>query len=97
MKLYLPTAANNPVMRLHLCPGKDHPETTDFLDSEGKPLQIVITFKYGVAENIPDAVGKYMLDQKMASRSRILMPKVAEVVRPAPHAAGSRGKIIATG
>jgi len=55
-----------------ITPGKEHPETKEFFDEQGNPLQIPVQFNYGMAE-VPDNIGRYLIKKELASKSKILL------------------------
>lgn len=56
-------------------PGNQHPTVSDFVDKDGKPILFDIVFTYGVAENVPDNLGRYVLDQGLAQETRFILPR----------------------
>jgi hypothetical protein len=56
---------------MYATPGAAHPETTDFLDANGKPVTMTIEFKDGVAE-VPDNLGRFLIDTGVAKGSPII-------------------------
>lgn len=78
-------------------PGRDHPETSDWMktntDSEGKsfnePIMFTVKFENGVAE-VPDNLGRYMIDKGLARKSRLILPPDAPIenARRAPMVVG---------
>lgn len=52
-------------------PGNEYP-VSDFLDESGKARTFVVEFKYGRAE-VPDNLGRYLIDQGLAQESVILL------------------------
>lgn len=60
-------------------PGAHHPENSEWMSvgEEGgravrKPIQFTVQFKAGVAE-VPDSLGRYMIDQKLAKSSPLIL------------------------
>jgi hypothetical protein len=70
MKVYRPGSKG--VHRVFAQPGNEHPETTDFMQ-DGKPILFTVEFKDGVAE-VPWGLGRYLLDQRIAFYSPLILP-----------------------
>jgi hypothetical protein len=81
MKVYYRNGQRN--MRMYVQPGKEHPETSDFMtdsgarDTAGLPIMeaklFAVEFKLGEAE-VDAPLGKYMLAKGLAQRSPIILP-----------------------
>lgn len=61
---------------VHVQPGKEFPDISDWKDEQGIPLLIPVQFTNGVAE-VPSNLGRYMLDKGLAFRNRIVIPEGA--------------------
>lgn len=48
-------------------------DSVEFKDVLGKPIMFQVIFEYGKAE-VSDALGRWMVDNGMAIRSRIILP-----------------------
>lgn len=70
MNVFLPGSRG--LHRLYEMPGKVHPETSDFLGPDGKPVLMTIEFRDGVAE-VPDNLGRFLIDAGCAKASPILL------------------------
>ena len=79
MKIYSASMYGNGT--LFVTPGSEHPENIDWVkvstDAEGRtvrqPIQFAVKFRNGETE-VPDGLGRYLLDKKMASASRVIVP-----------------------
>ena len=79
MNVYLHGSDGNPPPARHVVimspaahlAGKELPH--EFVEPDGKPRNFEITFVYGKAE-VPDALGKYMIEQKLAEKTRLILP-----------------------
>lgn len=74
MKVYRPSSVGRR-FTLHVAPGATYP-ITDWLLPDGKPKQISVTFEHGVAL-VPDNLAQYLIDQKYAQRSPLILPEGA--------------------
>lgn len=74
MKVYRPDAMDRSIS-LHVAPGVEHP-ITDWLMPDGKPKQICVQFVLGVAD-VPDNLGRYLIDTGHAKRSPLILPEAA--------------------
>lgn len=73
---------------IFVTPGKDHPETSDWLkesqDDEGRtvrsPIQYTVTFARGEAE-VEDQLGEYMIAKRLATSypQRIILPASEQI------------------
>lgn len=70
MKIYLPGSRG--VHTIYVRPGVEH-KNSDFLKADGTPEQFAVVFREGVAE-VPDNLGRYMIDSELAARSPLLLP-----------------------
>lgn len=66
MKIYLPQHKDER-HTVHIAPGKDI-DTPEFRNPDGTFTLFTVTFDGGVAE-VPDSLGKYMVDKGYARRS----------------------------
>jgi len=57
---------------IYVQPGNAHPETSDFLDSEGKAIMFEVEFIYGQTKDLPDNLARYMIDQGLAQETRFI-------------------------
>ena len=69
MFVYLPTTA--PRHTLFVQPGADHP-ISDWI-ADGKPRLFPVAFILGRAD-VPDNLGRYLIDQGYARSSPLLLP-----------------------
>lgn len=53
-------------------PGNVHPETSDFIGADGKPVLMTIEFKDGVAD-VPDNLGRFLVDTDAAKSGPIVL------------------------
>jgi hypothetical protein len=58
---------------LFVSPNNDGASNQDWMDAEGKPKLIQVSFKDGVAE-VPNDLGRYMIDRKLANKTAIILP-----------------------
>lgn len=62
---------------MYVCPAGHHPNRADlpveWVDNDNKPVTFQVEFTYGTAE-VDDALGKYMLAERMVERSRLIVP-----------------------
>lgn len=72
MFVYQHSQRENPKHFLFVQPGVDHPETSEWFDSEGKPKLLQVVFEFGKADVI-DNLGQYLIDKKYASKHRIII------------------------
>lgn len=70
MKVYKPETRGR--HRMFVQPGNTH-KVSDFMDANGKAKLITVEFFLGEAD-VPDNLGRYLIDQGMAQRSPILLP-----------------------
>lgn len=70
MKIYMPGSKG--LHRVFVQPGNEFP-TSDFMTKEGKPILFTVEFKEGMAK-VPDNLGRYMLNKKLAQSSPIILP-----------------------
>lgn len=78
-----------------VAPGKDHPETSDWIkvgrDALGRetrePVQIAVKFENGCAD-VPDNLGRYIIDQGLARKSRLIVPEKRVAATNAPPRRG---------
>jgi hypothetical protein len=61
---------------LHVKPGATHP-VSDWMDADGNAVQLVVRFIDGCAD-VPDNLGHFLLDQKLATRSILILPAHAQ-------------------
>lgn len=54
-------------------PGAKSDGPADWFDGEGRPVTIKVHYKDGAAD-VPDELGRLMLAQKLAKRTRLLLP-----------------------
>ncbi len=54
-------------------PGALFPETSDFMDGSGKPVQFNIIFRYGKTDNLPDNLARYLIDNNLAQETRFIL------------------------
>jgi hypothetical protein len=76
MKVYY--HGKSPKHKLYVQPGVDHPEISDFMeapDNNGvaRPKLFEVFFNNHVATVI-DSLGKYLLDKKLASKNKLILP-----------------------
>lgn len=58
---------------IFITPGKDHPESSEFLDPKSKePIMLTVKFENGKAE-VSDAVGKYLIANNHAQRNPVIL------------------------
>jgi hypothetical protein len=67
--------------RVHVQPGKDHPNK-DFCNEDGTPILFTVQFKNGEAE-VASNLGRYLIAQGLAQGSRIIIPKTEIAAAPA--------------
>lgn len=70
MKVYKQTK-NISNHSLFVQPGIEHPENSNWIDSEKKPKMFTVTFKYGVAE-VESGLGNYLIDRKLAASTQLV-------------------------
>jgi hypothetical protein len=58
---------------LFLCPNNDGMANGEWNDAEGKPKEILVTFKDGAAE-VPNDLGRYLTDRKLALKTPLILP-----------------------
>jgi hypothetical protein len=46
---------------------------SEFVEADGKPRNFEIMFVHGKAE-VPDVLGKYMIEHKLAEKTRLIIP-----------------------
>jgi hypothetical protein len=72
MKVYRMNGERGP-HRLHVTPGFFRQDVSEWMQQDGKtPVCFVVVFKDGMAE-VPDSLGKYMLDEKLVQRSPLIL------------------------
>lgn len=71
MKVYHPGARGKSTTFVQ--PGVHHP-VSDWMDEAGNPRMFAVEFIEGVAE-VPDNLGKYLIDRELASCSPIILPE----------------------
>ena len=57
---------------LYVKPGVTHP-VSDWMGDDGQPEQLAVQFIDGCAD-VPDNLGRYLLDHKHAVRSILILP-----------------------
>jgi hypothetical protein len=70
------------VSRIYIKPGFEVPDgASDWYEDEAKtkPIQFQVIFENGRAE-VPDSVGKWLLAQGMAKKSRLILPAVSRLI-----------------
>lgn len=59
-------------------PGKEHPETSDFMEPGENgtmvPKLFDVTFVYGQADDVPDSLAKYLISKGIAKRTKLVLP-----------------------
>ena len=73
MKIYRPESRGR-MFTIFAQPGRDYPETSSWLENDGKPKSFEVKFVDGMAE-IDKNLAQYLLDKKMAQKSPIILPK----------------------
>lgn len=81
MRVYYAGPRNHADHSALVCPAADPRGiamgvASEWLDENGEPKGIMVTFKAGVAE-VPDSVGRYLVAVKMAKRTRLILPRAA--------------------
>ena len=79
LNVYLHGSADKPPVAHHILivtpaahlPGAEHP--SEFFEADGKPKDFPVDFIHGKAE-VPDTLGKYMVAQGLAQKSRLVIP-----------------------
>lgn len=71
MKIYLPGGKGKHT--IYSQPGREFP-TSDFLEADGRPKMFATVFVEGVAD-VPAELGRYLVDQGVASRSPLIVPQ----------------------
>lgn len=79
MKIYLPGSRGT--HRMFVQPGSKFP-ASHFMNAEGKPILFTVEFKNGEAD-VSRSLGRFMLDEKMAQRSPIILPESFNVLSAA--------------
>lgn len=75
MKVYLHgETQRNGFHYLHVQPGNEFKENSDWKDSDGSAIMFSIPFQYGMAE-VADNLGQYLLDKGLAQRSPLILPE----------------------
>ncbi len=73
-----------PVQRMYVRPASAEPGEgpADWYEDEEKtlPRQFQVTFQFGRA-NVPDTLGKWLLDQGMAKRTTLSLPVKPQLIR----------------
>lgn len=82
MKVYSPHPKQSTgVHSIHVTPGRKNPETAEFMTTNEKgesvPQQFRVEFVNGVAE-VTDALGKWMIDNNHAAKSKRLIKTLNE-------------------
>ena len=80
MRVYWPMGQRNHTV---VCTPATDPEgagVSDFLDPAGKPRQFTVEFVGGVASNLPDPLGRYLIAKGLANKTPIIAPKDARAV-----------------
>jgi hypothetical protein len=54
-------------------PGKKHPEVSEWFNQEKKPIMFNVKFYNGVSDDLPDNLAKFLLDNKYASKSPVIV------------------------
>ncbi len=57
---------------IHIAPGAEAPEVSDFLHPDGIPKTISVVFENGRAE-VPDNLGRYLIDKGYAQKTRLFL------------------------
>ena len=71
MKVHYQGSSNN--HRMFVQPGVQHPEVSEWREGLNAPKLIEVLFVNGVAD-VPDNLGKYLVDNELAKKSRLLLP-----------------------
>ncbi len=58
---------------VHIQPGNDYPEVSEWKSKEGNSIMYSIEFKDGVAD-VDSKLASYMLEKGYASKSRLILP-----------------------
>jgi hypothetical protein len=64
---------------LLVCPGAELPGAecpADWIDADGKRKTFTVDFRFGRAE-VPSNIGQYLVAKGYASKTRLIIPKVA--------------------
>lgn len=80
MRVYWPMGRRNHTI---LCTPANDPDgigVSDFLDDLGRPRQFQVKFIDGVAANLPDALGRYLIAKGLANKTPIIAPKDARAI-----------------
>ena len=56
-----------------VAPGALFPDSSDFKDASGKPIQYTVDFKYGKTDDLPSNLAKYLIDAGYAQETRIIV------------------------
>ena len=56
-----------------ISPGATHPDSTEFFDASGRPIQFTIVFTYGKTEDLSSNLAQYLLDNGLAQETRIIL------------------------
>ncbi len=81
MRVYLHGSPDQPPPARHTLlvtpaahlPGQEMPH--EFVERDGSPRTFDILFEYGKAE-VPDVLGKYLVENKLAEKTRLILPGV---------------------
>jgi hypothetical protein len=80
MRVYWPMGNRNHTVVCTPANDPDGAGVSDFLDAFGKPLKFTVEFVAGVASNLPDALGRYLVAKGLANKTPVIAPKDARAV-----------------
>lgn len=75
MRVYRPQDREVPQHAVLVQPGREYP-VSEWMGEDGMPQLFRVVFQAGCAE-VPDNLGKYMIDHEIAQRSPLILPRGA--------------------
>ncbi len=72
MIVYSNTPEPRPKHEMYVTPSRNS-DSVEFKDVTGRPVMFQVVFEHGRAE-VPENLGRWMVDNGMAIRSRIILP-----------------------
>jgi hypothetical protein len=76
MKVYLPNRKSG-VFRMHIQPGAEYKDVSEWKDEIGHPIYMTIPFIDGEAK-VKDNIGRYLIDKGLAQKSPLILPENAQ-------------------
>lgn len=81
MHVYIPNKRNHVVF---VAPGAEHPDASQWVHEDGRPITFRVEFKDGRA-SVDNNMGAYLIEKKYAQRTPLFLP-FATLMKGAPPA-----------